>query len=71
MKGRRIKFINDKGKFKLKQYRFPPKAPHNTNTYLITNKSDCFEEDDFPVGGTMKGILFNTLDCLNLFNTLE
>jgi hypothetical protein len=66
MKGRRIKFI--KGKFKLKQYR-PPKAPHNTNTYLINNRSDCFDEDAFPVGGTMKGIIINTLDCLDLFDT--
>ena len=48
------------GKFKLKKIR-PPKAPHNTSSYLIDFRSDCFEEDEYTYG-TMKGIIFNTLD---------
>jgi hypothetical protein len=41
-----------------------PKAPHNTTSYLITNKSKENTPDEaiFITGGTMKGILNNTLD---------
>ena len=48
-----------KSNIKLKR----PKAPHNTTTYLIENRSIDYIMDEFKTGGTMKGILSNTLDC--------
>jgi hypothetical protein len=47
-----------KSNIKLKR----PKAPHNTTTYLIENRSIDYILDEFKTGGTMKGILSNTLD---------
>ncbi len=45
-----------------------PRAPHNTTTYLISNRlKDNIINEEFllATGGTMKGILCinNTLDC--------
>jgi hypothetical protein len=48
-----------KSNIKLKK---KPKAPHNTTTYLIENRSKDSILDELMIGGTMKGILSNTLD---------
>ena len=60
---KRLRFMRNilNGKFKLNTYRFRPKAPHNTSTYLIEmNSKDRFCEDEYIyVGGSMKGIILN------------
>ena len=52
-------FKKHKSNFKLKK---KPKAPHNTTTYLIENRSKDEMLDEMITGGTMKDILSNTLD---------
>jgi hypothetical protein len=50
-----------KSKYKIKLKR-KPKAPHNTTTYLIKNKSYQYSPNTFETGGTNKYIIHSSLD---------